>query len=40
MDLKEILCGLDSCGAGLGEHGNEPSGYVKEGELGDWLSDC
>jgi len=39
-------CGLDTSGSGLGpvagccEHGNEPSGSVKGGELLDWLRDC
>jgi hypothetical protein len=26
--------------AGCCEHGNEPSGCLKGGELLDWLSDC
>jgi hypothetical protein len=35
MDIKEIGCGLDSCGSGYdltpgsSEHGNEPSGSMK-----------
>jgi len=40
------MCGLDACGSGKGpvagccEHGNEPSGYIKEGGFLDQPSDC
>jgi hypothetical protein len=52
MDLRQIGfggCGFDSSGSGYGpfgadccEHGDEPSGYIKCGELLDWLlkKDC
>jgi hypothetical protein len=39
-------CELGSLGSGYGpvvgscEHGNGTSGYVKEGEFLDWLSNC
>jgi hypothetical protein len=46
MYLTEMLCGLDSTGAGLKslsdccEHGNEPSGSIKGVKFLDQLSEC
>jgi hypothetical protein len=41
-----VECGLNSSGSGQGpvvgycEHGNGPSGSIKDGEILDQLSDC
>jgi hypothetical protein len=44
MDLKGVGCGFDSSGSGWGsvasscEHGNEPSGSIKGGEVPYYLN--